>query len=447
MNQENKTLYTDCLIVTARSLDVEPINHGALLVEGDRIVEVGKKKKLEEKHPQVNRKSLAGKLVMPGLINTHIHLSMAVIRGLAEDLSLEDWLEETYRFRKTHLDNESQKLGVQLSLVESLKRGVTTIGDMSFYQHRYYPLVEKSGLRAVLYDTTMSEYLGTDRQDDILNFIDKSFPGRITPAAALHAPYTSSKELMDWFGSEIIENRDVPYSIHLAETEKEKIDYEREHDYSSTRWLEKHGFLTPRLLAVHCVWLEEKDIEILKKHGTTVSHNPESNMKLGAGMAPVTELLQAGVSVGLGTDGAASNNDLDLFAEMDTAGKLQKVRHHDPRVLNARQITQMATLEGARALGIENVTGSLEAGKKADFIAIDLQQLHLKPIYDIYSQICYSISGHDVTDSWIDGQQVVKEGKLLTMNEEQLLENITRENHKINRQRQQETEAIKKTKQ
>ncbi|MGM0381572.1 MAG: amidohydrolase family protein, partial [bacterium] len=180
----------------------------------------------------------------------------------------------------------------------------------------------------------------------------------------------------------------------------------------------------------------------LKKHETTISHNPESNMKLGAGMAPVTEFIEAGIPVGLGTDGAASNNDLDLFAEMDTAGKLQKVRHHDPRVLNARQITRMATLDGARALGLEEKTGSLEAGKKADFIAIDLQQLHLKPIYDIYSQICYSISGHDVTDSWINGRQVVKDGNVLTMDEENLLEEVTRENHKINQQRKQETDAI-----
>ncbi len=446
MSLGEKTLYTDCLLVTARSPDADPINHGALLVEGNEIIEVGKNKKLQDKHPEVTRKNLSGKLVMPGLINTHIHLNMAAIRGLAEDLSLEDWLEETYQFRKTHLDEESQKLGVRLSLVESLKRGVTTIGDMSFYQHRYYPLVEKSGLRAVLYDTTMSEYLETERQDNISRFLTKSYPDRITPGAALHAPYTSNKELMNWFKKEIIKNTDVPYSIHLAETEKEKLDSKKKHGCSPTRWLEKHDFLTPRLLAVHGVWLEEKDMEILREHGVAVSHNPESNMKLGAGMAPVTELLQKDVPVGLGTDGAASNNDLDLFAEMDTAGKLQKVRHHDPRKLKARQITQMATLEGARALGLGEVTGSLQPGKKADFIAIDLQQLHLKPIYNIHSQICYSISGHDVTDSWIDGRRVVKDGKLLTMDEEKLLAEITRENRKINRQRQREAEAIRENK-
>ncbi len=416
---------------------------GAVLVSGSRIADLGSSSELLEKYPDITRIDLSGKLLMPGLINTHIHCRMSVLRGLAEDLSLEEWLQKTYVFRKSYLDDETQKMGVKLSLAESIKAGVTTVADMSFHQFLYYPIVEQSQMRAVLYDATMDVYYDSPRGKEIKQFIQRSAPERITLGAALHAPYSTTPELLDWFKQEIVDGSDVPYSIHLAEIKSEIEESWEKYGMSSTAWLAENGLLSSRMQAVHGVWLEDDDIRLLADHNVSISHNPESNMKLGAGVAPVVKFLEHDLLVGLGTDGAASNNDLDLFGEADTAGKLQKVYYKDPEILDAKKLIQILTREGAESLGLGEKTGSVEQGKQADLITIDLNQLHLTPLYNIHSQLAYSVRGHDVVDVWIAGREVMQDRQLKTLDESSLLEEISRENYRINRQRKQEKELLK----
>ncbi|MFB6356153.1 MAG: amidohydrolase family protein, partial [bacterium] len=427
---DKKFLLKHAIVFTGTKLS-QPINDGAILVEGNTIEDVGETDRLEQEYESCPHRDMNYKLLMPGLINTHIHLNMSIFRGLAEDLPLEDWLNETYRFRKEYMDQETQKLGVRLSLAESIKNGVTTIGDMSFYQDRYSPIVQNSGIRAILYDTIMNGYLETDRPEKILDFLDSNPGERITPGAAIHAPYSANDELMDWFVKNIVEQRSVPTSIHLCETRDEKKNSYEERDMSPTEWLEDRGFLHEKLLAVHGVWLDDHELEILKDHDVSLSHNPESNMKLGAGIAPVLSFLYHDIPTGLGTDSAASNNDLDLFSEMDAAGKLQKVDTHDPQAFPAHDIVAMATRNGAKSIGMDDQIGTIEPGKKADLITVDLSQIHLRPIYDTRSHLVYSVSGQDVRDVWVDGEQLMKDRELTCFDERKLFEEINEANHRI----------------
>ncbi len=441
MSSSEEYLLTNAVLLTC-DREETVINDGALLISGEEISDLGERKELEAKYSNVSRINLGGKLLMPGLVNTHMHLRMSVLRGLAEDLSLEEWLKKTYRFRKTYLDDETQKLGVKLSLAESIKCGITTVSDMSFHQFLYYPIVRETKIRARLDDAIMDVYMDTDRPKEILEFINQDFPARITAGAALHAPYSTTPELIKWFREEIVENTSVPYSIHLAEVEEENKESKEKYEMSSTAWLDDYGLLSGRMLAVHGVWLSEGDIKLLAENNVGLSHNPESNMKLGAGVAPVVKMLEAGLTLGLGTDGAASNNDLDLFAEADTAGKLQKVYYKDPEILTASRLIHMLTREGASVLGLGEEIGTLEPGKKADLITVDLNQLHLRPIYNLYSQLAYSVTGHDVCDVWISGREIMRERELITIDEQRLLEEVNQANHRINQQRQREKQAI-----
>ncbi len=441
-DREDKFLLTGAVLLTCDEED-NRLSDGALMIDGDEIADLGTTEDLQEKYPRLPRENLDGKLLMPGLVNTHIHCRMSIIRGLAEDLSLREWLEETYRFRQSYLDEETQKMGVELSLTESLKAGVTTIADMSFHQFLYSPITQKSGIRAVLYDAIMDVYEDTPRKDEIMEFLADSHPDHITPGAALHAPYSTTPQLLEWFQETIVEGTDVPYSIHLAEIKREIEECQEEYGMSPTEWLAEAGFLSPRLLAVHGIWLEDPDLELLRQNEVKLSHNPQSNMKLGAGVAPVMKMIKHGLVVGLGTDGAASNNDLDLFAEADTAGKLQKVHHKDPERLTARKLIRMLTIEGAQALNLEDQIGSIEVGKQADLITVDLQQPHLLPLYNLYSQLVYSVRGSDVRDVWIEGREIMRDRNLRTIDEDCLLERISRANHQINAQRKKEKDAIK----
>jgi len=433
---KKRILYSNCILLTDSKSP--PLKDAAMLVEDDTIEAVGKRKDLVEQYPGDEQYDLKGRLLMPGLVNTHTHLNMSILRGLAEDLPLQEWLDTTYQFRQDYLDDDTRQLGVRLSLAELLKNGVTTVGDMSFYQHRFLNLIEKSKIRALLYDTIMAEYMGSTRTEEIIDFIHGTYPDRICAGAALHAPYTTSVELMQWFKQEIIDKTSVPYCIHLAETKQETLDFQKEYNKTSTAWLNDYNFLSDRLLAVHCVWVTDNDIKLLSKNNSAISYNPESNMKLGSGIAPVEKFLDSNLQLGLGTDGAASNNDLDLFSEMDTAGKLQKVHNLDPQVINANQLVHMITTGGAQALGMEDKIGSLEAGKKADFITIDFNQAHLRPIYEVDSLLSYAVTGADVRGVWVGGEQVLKERKLLSIDEDKLLEDINKANYKINKLRQKQ---------
>ncbi|MFP4687869.1 MAG: amidohydrolase family protein, partial [bacterium] len=319
-----KKLLTDCLLLT--DFEAKVIPDGAVAIEDEQIVAAGPACDIREKYSAWPSESMQGNLVMPGLVNTHTHMPMSLLRGRVEDLTLDGWLAKTRRFREKYYDRSVSRLAVEISLAEAIKAGVTTIADMTVGQPLYLDVVEKAGLRAVLYETVM-DYVYPENCKKLLDFVgDKDSP-LIKRGAALHAPYSCSRSLLKWFEKEIISAADCALSIHLAETRSEQEKVNKKWGGPLLNYLDKMGMLSSRLLAVHCVWLDKKQLRLLAERGVSISHNPECNAKIGAGIAPIHEALESGVRVALGTDSQASNNDQDLFGEMKMAALLQKVKH------------------------------------------------------------------------------------------------------------------------
>jgi 5-methylthioadenosine/S-adenosylhomocysteine deaminase len=310
-----------------------------------------------------------------------------------------------------------------------IRSGTTTYADMYYFEDQVAEVTARAGMRGVLGETIL-QYAAPDNktpQDGLVyaeNFLKrwKQDP-LIVPAIAPHAPYTNTAEslmackaLADRYG--------VPLMIHVSETRDEEKQMREKYGSTATQWLDKLGILGPNILFNHGVWLDDEDLAIIKKRGVSVSHNPESNMKLASGTAPVQKMLSQGINVCLGTDGAASNNNLDMFEAMDFAAKLHKLVNMDPTVLPAQQVLEMATINGAKALHLSRDIGSLEKGKKADFILIETGSAHIQPLYNLYSQLVYDIKGADVRTSVINGKIVMLDGRVLTMDEKRIFQKV-----------------------
>ena len=357
---------------------------------------------------------------MPGLINTHTHAAMALFRGLADDLPLDDWLNDHIFPAEAGLNHEKVYAGSLLACAEMILSGTTCFCDMYLFEEAAADAASHAGMRAVvgevLYDFPSPNY-GPIEQGFAYteNLMDKFRDDPlITVAVEPHSPYLCAPDLL-CRAAAISKDHGAPLVIHVSETLSEVARIQKEYGRTPVGHLAHIGVLSPRLLACHCTVLSGEDIALLEKFDVKVSHNPESNMKLASGIAPIPELLQAGICVGLGTDGCASNNDLDLFLEMDTAAKLHKVNTLDPTVTDALTILKMATHQGARALGLEKITGSLEPGKKADIIVINTRKPHLTPMYNPISHLVYAVQGSDVSDSIINGRVVLEKGKLQSL--------------------------------
>ncbi|HPN30943.1 MAG TPA: amidohydrolase [bacterium] len=421
-------------VVVTVNKKMEIISDGAVAVSENIIKDAGKTGILLKKYPDYKFIDAKKSLIMPGLVNTHTHLPMSLVRGLAEDIELQKWLMKTYEFKINFLPKDAIYTGVKLSLLELIKNGTTTICDMSFHQHIIADIVKQFKIRAVLCDTMMAKYFRKDIFNDIDKFINRDYKtDLIVKGLALHAPYTCEIKQFEWLSKMIEKYGDLLYTIHLCETRNESQSVKKTLGYAPVDLLKKFGLLTGRLLAVHCVWLTDSEIDLLKKHRVKISYNPESNMKLGSGVAPIVKMLKKKITIGIGTDGAASNNDLDLFSEIDSGAKLQKVANINPESPSAADMVKMATINGAKCLGLDNIIGSIEAGKRADLIIVDLQQIRLKPVYDVYSQIVYSINGRDVTDVIINGNFVVKNRKITFFDEIEFLEYLNDLNKTINK--------------
>ncbi len=428
-----KYILGNAVILTVND-KMDIISGGAVAVENSIIKEVGKTNFLKSKYKDYKFLDYTNSLIMPGLINTHTHLGMSLFRGLAEDLALAEWLEETYKFRKKFVTPEILELGVKLSLLEIIKSGTTTFCDMSIHQRVIAEIVNKYKVRAVLCDTMMKNYYTKEIFSDINYFLEKDYSSAlIIKALALHSAYTCDASHFKWLQKMLVKNPDILYTIHLSETENENEMVKEAFGLRPVQVLEKYGLLGEKLLAVHCVWVNDSEIKLFKKNNVKVSYNPDSNLKLASGIAPIVKMLDNGITIGIGTDGAASNNDLDIFSEMDLGAKIQKTAIGNPKVMTARQMARMATIEGAKCLGIDKITGSLEAGKKADIAIINLNQIRLKPIFDIYAAIVFNINGRDVTDVIINGEFIVKNNKITIDDELEILNKINSVNIKINR--------------
>ncbi len=396
----------------------EIIKDGAIGIIGNRIVEIGKigDIKGEEKIGGKN------KIVMPGLINTHTHLSMTLLRGIADDMPLMNWLQEEIWPREANLTEKDCYYGALLGCLEMLKSGTTCFADMYFFMDGVAKAVEESGIRAALsygileLDKETGKNMFNSARKFVKNWKDHD---RIVPMYGPHTIYTCSEEMLLKV-RETASKEKIGIHIHLNETEEEVENTKREKGKYPIEYLNDIAFLGSDVLAAHCVWLDNKEISILKEKDVKVSHNPISNMKLGSGISPVEKLLKNGVTVSLGTDGVASNNTLDLFEEMKVSALLQKTNSRDPTSMPVDTVIRMATSYGAKALNIDS--GSIEIGKKADLIIINPKKPRLTPMHNIRSHVVYATHGDDVGSVIVDGKIVMRDGEVLTLNEEEVVE-------------------------
>ncbi|HPB75924.1 MAG TPA: amidohydrolase, partial [Chromatiaceae bacterium] len=378
-------------------------------------------------------------LIMPGLINSHTHAAMTCFRGLADDLPLMDWLNDyIFPAEARNVDPELVYWGSLLACAEMIKSGTTSFCDMYIFEEETARAAKEAGMRCllgeVLYDFPSPSYptpaagLALTRQL-LERYADDPL---IRIAVEPHALYTCSEPLLVQ-ARDLAREFNAPLALHLLENQAEKSQLLAKYGQGAVTYLEQLVCLDERLIAFHCVAFDDEDIRRFAEHGCKVVYNPESNMKLASGFAPVARMRAAGIPVGLGTDGCASNNDLDLFQEMDTAAKLEKVRHLDPTLLPAPTVVAMATREGARVLGLEGVTGCLCPGLKADLILIDLKRPHLTPMYHPYSHLVYAVTGADVKTVFINGRLVMRDRQLLTLNEGEIMERVNRIAGRISR--------------
>ncbi len=361
-----------------------------------------------------------GLLALPGLINTHCHAPMSLLRGYADDLPLAEWLEEQIWPAEANLTGEDVYWGTMLSIVEMIKSGTTTFADMYFFIEDMSKAVEKSGLRSVLSRGLIgvgpSALEGLKDTRELYKSVHGMADGRITLMVGPHAPYTCPpgylKEVI-----KIVEELNIPVHIHLSETAGEVEDSIKAYGLSPIKHMEKAGLFNYQVLAAHCVHVTNEDIDILANNNVAVSHNPCSNLKLASGISPVPKMLKKNIHVSLGTDGPASNNNLDMFEEMKFGSLIQKTRENDATVLPAIETLKMATVNGAKALGLDGQIGSIEKGKLADIILIDLNKSHLWPQHSLTSHLVYSARGSDIETVIVNGNVLMENGKLLSIDE------------------------------
>ena len=401
---------------------------GAIVVKGDTIVAVGSRNELEAKYVASQTVDARGKLLLPGFINGHTHVPMTLFRGLHDDVTLNDWLYKyIFPAEAKNVNEEFVRWGTRLAAAEQIRGGVTTFADMYYFEDAVAEETKSAGMRGVLGETFI-DFPAPDNKSEAetIGYTEKflnKWQGDplIHAAVAPHSIYTCSKKTLQ-DGTVLARKYHAPILIHTAEMKKEWDDSEKQNGMSPVQYLDKIGVLGPDVVSAHCIYVDEADQKTLAQRQVGCVHNPSSNMMLASGVAPVAAMRTAGVAVALGTDGpAGSNNDLDLMEEMDLAAKLAKITKMDPLALNAKAVVEMATIEGARALHMEKEIGSLEAGKKADFIIISLDEPNAVPMYDLYAQLAYALKGSDVETVVIGGRVVMRDRKLLTVKEEEVM--------------------------
>ncbi len=403
------------------------IEEGGVVVEDSVIKAVGDALNLSRKHSDANIVDTGNSIIMPGLVNTHTHAAMSYFRGIADDMPLKTWLENhIWPAEKKHVVPDFVRRSSELACLEMVKSGTTCFNDMYFFEDTLAEVVESAGLRAVIGEGILDFTSPSCKTPDeailktFLNHAKYKDNEQIMVSFAPHSIYTVSEVVLKEAAAQSKEF-ELPLHIHVAETKKEMEDCLALHGKTPVQYLESLGLLSEYVVAVHAVWLEKEDIEAFKKYNVKVAHCPSSNMKLASGIAPVSSLRIWGITVGLGTDSAASNNTLDLWSDIRAAALLHKVATADSSVLPARDVIRMATIEGARTVGLDGRLGSLEAGKWADLIVVSLDAPHLAPIYDPYSHLVFATHASDVRDVMIGGQWIVKDREAKTLDEKKIL--------------------------
>lgn len=403
------------------------IEDGAVAVRGDSIVAVGSRAEVEAQFEPTKTIDARGTLVLPGLINGHAHAAMSLFRGIADDLALDEWLHKyIFPAEARNVTEDFVTWGTRLGVLEMLRGGITTYADMYYFEDAVARATKEAGMRGILGETVIDfpapdnktlaqtfqytqEYINHWKGDAL-----------ITPAVAPHSIYTCSEKTLE-DAAALARRNGVPILIHIAEAPFELQQSREKNGATPVAYLQRIGLLGPDVVGAHCVWVNQADIATLTHFGVGCINNPSSNMKTAAGVMPVIEMLAAGEAIGLATDGAASNNNLDLFEEMDLAAKLQKITRMDPRALPAEQVVEMATIGGARAIHLDKQIGSLEPGKKADLVLVDTTAPHATPMYNVYSELVYALKATDVRTVIIAGKMVMEDRRMLTLNEPEIL--------------------------
>ncbi len=403
--------------------DRSMIENGAVAVRDGKIVSVGKASDLRGTRAKQTINA-AGKVVIPGLINTHTHIPMVLFRGISDDLDLNDWLTKyIFPAEAKNVDEAFVRAGTRLGLAEMIRGGTTTYCDMYYFEDAIADETKKAGVRGVLGETIIDFPVPDNKTWEAGLAYTERFINKwkndplIVPAVAPHAPYTVSQE-------HLLQARDLsnktkaPLIIHLAEANTETEFIQQKHQgQRPIEFVEKIGFFNDRTIAAHVIQANDAELDLLKKHDVGIGHCPQSNMKLAAGTAPVPAMLRKGLRVGLGTDGAASNNDLNLWEEMDTAAKLHKLVSGDPKTMSAVEAFSLATIGGARALHMEDMIGSIESGKRADIVIVDMDDLNQTPMFNVFSHLVYATKADDVRTVVINGKVIMLNRRLLTLDE------------------------------
>jgi len=415
------------------------LSPGAVAIAGTVITQVGDPGEVLRAHPDARVIDASGAIVLPGLINTHTHAPMVMYRGLADDLALMEWLQEyIFPAEAGTVSPAFVRTGTRLAILEMIRSGTTAYADMYYFEEEIARVTRAAGLRGVLGQTVIG-FPAPDAKTPAEALVRagafiEEFAGDplIVPAVAPHSMYLLDRETL-LACRDLARSRRVPLLIHLAETRDEIRTARERHGATPVQFLESIGFWAPLTVAAHGVWASEDDIRILAERNVGVSHNPESNMKLASGTAPVPEYARAGVRLSLGTDGAASNNDLDMFEAMRQAALLHKLSTGDPRAVPARMALEMATIGGARVLGLHHLVGSLEPGKRADLIVVGMRQARHTPLYDPISHLVYVARGDDVEATIVNGRVLMEGRRVLSMDEGAVLAEARRVSAEVTR--------------
>ncbi|MGZ7116864.1 MAG: amidohydrolase family protein [Methanobacterium sp.] len=399
------------------------IKKGSVLIENDKIIDMAENTGQMDADEIINGEK---RVLMPGIVNTHTHLSMNLLRGLADDIPLDTWLNDYIWPVEGNLTGDYCYAGALLACVEMIKSGTTTFNDMYFFMDHVARAVDEAGLRGMLCHGMID--LGDEEKRKaeiketmrIIQNCHNTAEGRIKVAFGPHAAYTCSEELLRWV-REKADKMGLKIHMHVSETEFEVQQVREAHGSRPFEYLDEIGFLGDDLIAAHAVWLSDKEIEIIKEENVSLSHNPASNMKLASGVSPVSRLISSGVNVSLGTDGAASNNNLDMIEEMKIAALLQKVNNMDSTVLPAQKVFEMATTGGAKALGLQDEIGTIEVGKKADLVLLNMETPHLTPFRHPISHLVYAANGSDVDTVICNGQILMKNKELEVLDETEVI--------------------------
>jgi len=426
-NRGRRMIRVDLLVLNGTLVTMDKdhsvIQDAGLAIEHGRIVAVGSSTDIIRMYSAPERVDAAGKLIIPGLINGHTHIPMTLFRGLADDLDLQEWLTKyIFPAEAKNVTEEFVRAGTRLGLAEMIRGGTTTYCDMYYFEDAIADETAKAGVRGVLGETIIDFPVADNKTNaEAMAYAERfvqKWKGNelIVPAIAPHAPYTVSEEHLKAIRA-FSDRTGAPIVTHISETKREVDDSIKAHGASPVDYLSRIGFLSDRVIAAHMVWPNDGELEILKRIGVGVVHNPQSNMKLASGVAPVPKMMAEGLRVGLGTDGAASNNDLNMWEEMDTAAKLHKLISGDPKVMTAEEAFELATISGARALHLEKEIGSIEKGKRADLVLVNRDSFNQIPFYNVYSDLVYATKASDVDTVIINGRVVMRDRHLLTLDE------------------------------